>query len=298
MACTRSIGVVITDHAALGVVRPDHTVGDIVRFPPPSQTDDTLYGIPAEEMIAMLADEIKALAEGEKSVAVGLAFPGIIRAGIIEDSPNLHQLKGLNMAGAMRAALEKRGIEPVLAILNDADAAAAGIAASHGRLDELVRVWTLGHGIGFGHYPVADGVWEGGHTTISLDSNERFCACGGLGHLEGIMGHRAMRLRFLDREPEEVFEAARLGEDPRCSEFVLLWHRALAAATASEIHIEGAGKFYITGLNARFVNVALLNRYIQDMVKMSPLQGYVFEVIPRSDELAVIGAAVTAERAA
>jgi glucokinase len=49
-------------------------------------------------------------------------------------------------------------------------------------------------------------------------------------------------------------------------------------------------------LNARYVNVGLLNRYVQEMVKMSPLQGYVFEVIPRSDELAVIGAAVNAQR--
>jgi len=34
------------------------------------------------------------------------------------------------------------------------------------------------------------------------------------------------------------------------------------------------------------------------MVKMSPLQGYVFEIVPGSSEIAVIGAAVNAERAA
>jgi hypothetical protein len=33
------------------------------------------------------------------------------------------------------------------------------------------------------------------------------------------------------------------------------------------------------------------------MVKMSPLQGYVFEVVPGGDEMAVIGAAVNALRA-
>ena len=90
----------------------------------------------------------------------------------------------------------------------------------------------------------------------TLDPNERFCGCGGLGHLESIMGHRAMRLRFLDMEPEEVFAAAKSGEDPRCAEFAILWHRALAAATATSIHMSGPGKFYITGPNARFVNVA------------------------------------------
>jgi hypothetical protein len=33
------------------------------------------------------------------------------------------------------------------------------------------------------------------------------------------------------------------------------------------------------------------------MVKMSPLQGYVFEIVPASTEIAVIGAAVNALRA-
>lgn len=132
---------------------------------------------------------------------------------------------------------------------------------------------------------------------VTLDPNEKYCGCGGLGHLESIMGHRAMRLRFLDMEPEEVFAAAKTGENPRCAEFAILWHRALAAATATSIHMTGPGKFYISGPNARFVNLAFLNRCVQDMVKMSPLQGYVFEVVERSDEIAVIGAVVNARRA-
>jgi hypothetical protein len=42
----------------------------------------------------------------------------------------------------------------------------------------------------------------------------------------------------------------------------------------------------------------LLDRIVHEMVKMSPLQGSRFEVIPSNDELGVIGAAVNAERAA
>ena len=117
-------------------------------------------------------------------------------------------------------------------VFNDADVVAAGVAATRGHLDKLVRVWTLGNGVGFGRYPWAEGVWEGGHSVVTLDPKERFCGCGGVGHLEGIMGHRAMRLRFLDLEPEEIFENAKSG-DARCSDFVTLWHRALAAATAT-----------------------------------------------------------------
>jgi len=75
---------------------------------------------------------------------------------------------------------------------------------------------------------------------------------------------------------------------------VALCHRALAAATATSIHMDGPGHFYITGTNAKFIDLGLLDRNVQDMVKMSPLQGSRFEVIPTSDELGIIGAAVNA----
>ena len=131
----------------------------------------------------------------------------------------------------MRAALAQHGIDARLTVSNDADAVAAGIAATHSGLDKLIRVWTLGEGIGFGHYPESEGVWEGGHTVVSLDPNENFCGCGGRGHLEGIMGHRAMRLRFLDREPEEVFAAARSSGGP-----TLCRVRAVVASGAGRGH--------------------------------------------------------------
>jgi glucokinase len=292
----RSIGVVISDHITLGVVEGDRVIGQVVRYPGDRNAADEIQGMPCDELVRVQADEVKALAEGEPVEAIGLAYPGIVSNGIIEDSPNFQQLKGYSMELAMREALAARGIRAKLAVSNDADVVASGIAAQHGKLDQLVRAWTLGNGIGFGRYPVAPGVWEGGHIVVSLDANERFCGCGGIGHLESIMGNRAMRLRFLDMEPEEVFAAAKDG-DPRCAGFVILWHRALAAATSSSIHMSGPGKFYITGPNAKFVNLAFLNRCVQEMVKMSPLQGYVFEVVEKSDEVAVVGAVVNALRA-
>lgn len=291
----RSIGGVVTDHLTLGVVEGNQVVGNVLRYPVGS-AEDVFRGMPAEDMVRLQADELKALAEGQPVEAIGLAYPGIVRNGVIEESPNLQQLKGFPMEAAMRTALAERGIHAKVAISNDADVVASGIASAHGALDKVVRVWTLGTGIGFGRYPALDGVWEGGHMVVTLDPNEKFCGCGGLGHLESIMGHRAMRLRFLDMEPEEVFAAAKGGEDPRCAEFAILWHRALAAACASSIHMTGAGKFYISGPNARFVNINFLNRCVHEMVKMSSLQGYVFEIVERSDEIAAIGAVVNARR--
>ena len=86
---------------------------------------------------------------------------------------------------------------------------------------------------------------------VTLDPKEHFCGCGGKGHLEGIMGQRAMRLRFMDMEPEEIFAQAEAG-DARCVEFTKLWHRALAAGTATSIHLDGPGKFFVTGFNAGY----------------------------------------------
>ena len=109
------------------------------------------------------------------------------------------------------------------------------------------------------------------------------------------MGHRAMRKRFLDLEPEEVFANARQG-DQRCADFEVLWHRALAAASATSVHLDGPGKFFIYGLNSKFVKIGMLSQYVQEMVTMSPLQGSVFEIAPGNEELAITGAAVNASQ--
>jgi predicted NBD/HSP70 family sugar kinase len=246
--------------------------------------------------VEILAGEIATLAAEGSIDAVGVAVPGIVRHGVIEDSPNLTQLKGMHLAEELTKALVGRGISAPVHVANDADAIAAGVAATRGQLNKLTRVWTLGNGIGYGRWPYVEGVWEGGHVTVTLDPKERFCGCGGVGHLEGIMGYRAMRLRFLDLEPEEVFANAKEG-DPRCKDFVDLWHRALAAATASFIHLAGPGRFYFTGHNAHFLDLATLRAQLESMVKMTTLQSFSLEVLPPDDNTALLGAGVSAVRA-
>ena len=238
-----------------------------------------MFSTPPAGIAQCLAEEIAAAGQGARIDAVGIGMPGIIRDCLIEDSPNLRQLKGVNMKALVEEALREQAITAPVFVYNDADMLAAGLAATHRLLDRFVRVWTLGHGVGFGVYPPRPGIWEGGHVVVSLDPRERYCGCGGVGHLEGIMGHRAMRLRFLDMEPDEIFENAQK-RDQRCVEFVKLWHRALAAATANSIHLAGPGKFFVSGFNARHLELNLLNQYVHDMVKMSPLQSYVFEIVP------------------
>ena len=286
-----SIGVMASDHVAVGVVEdhkvrgPVHLIQDLPTIPP-----DSLAPV-LHEKIEVACRE--AGVDPAAISAIGFGFPGIVRDGVVEDSPNIKQAKGLNLAQAMAATFTGTNSKVPVLVLNDADAMAAGVAATRDALEKLVRVWTLGNGIGFGRYPRLEGAWECGHMVVTLDPKEQYCGCGGLGHLEGIMGYRAMRMRFLDMEPEEVFENALQG-DAKCAAFTKLWHRALAAATANLVHQETPGKFYITGPNSVYIEIPLLNQYLHEMVKMTPLQGSVFEVIPTSDEIAVIGAAVSA----
>jgi predicted NBD/HSP70 family sugar kinase len=288
----RTIGITTAEDICTGLVEGNQLVGRL-RIYEQRVEDEPLLSLPPDGIAQRFAGEIRAVAGGETVDAIGVGLPGIINCGFIEESPNLRQLKGAHIQDLLAAALRNLGITAPVYVYNDADVLAAGLAATHGNLDRFIRVWTLGNGIGFGVYPRREGVWEGGHVVVSLDPRERYCGCGGAGHLEGIMGQRAMRLRFLDMEPDEVFENAQK-RDQRCVEFVKLWHRALAAATANSIHLAGPGKFFISGFNAKHLDINLLHQYLHEMVKMSPLQSYVFDVVPSSDVNGVIGAAVSA----
>lgn len=294
----KSVGVTLSEQMFTGLVVDHALVGELKRFPEEEHEYDALVEMPTESLVDTICRQVVAVAGGETKLdAVGVAVPGLVKNGVVEEAPNLPQLKGARLRDQIMAKLKQHGIETQATILNDADGVAAGLAATHGKLDSMIRVWTLGMGIGFGRYPFSPGVWEGGHTIVTLDDKETYCGCGGRGHLEGVMGHRSMRLRFLDMEPEEVFEGARKGE-PRCVEFKKLYHRALAAATASSIHMAGPGKFFLTGPYVGFVDLPMLRDYTQQMVKMSPLQGYSLEIVVEEPETRVIGSAVSAEQAA
>ncbi|MGD0360793.1 MAG: ROK family protein [Bryobacteraceae bacterium] len=292
----QTIGVLATRQVAVGVVEDNALTGPIRVFPEEAEHPDVLRTMTGDEIAEVIGQQVLISASGRQIDSVGVGFPGVIRSGIVEESPNLQQIKGFAFAATLSSVLARGGLNASVLILNDADAIAAGVAATRGHLEKLIRIWYLGDGVGFGRYPQMEGVWEGGHMVVSLDPKEHFCGCGGVGHLEGIMGHRAMRLRFLDMEPEEVFAAAHEG-DVRCSTFVKRWHRALAAASASSIHLDGPGKFFIMGPNSQYVDLGLVAQYIHEMVKMTPLQGSLFEIISSSHDLAIVGAAVNARRA-
>ena len=284
---TTAIGVVITEHIVSGRLEDQQLAGKLLRYPgdlnrrgPSRRTRWRRF--PAANWLRFSPAHIETLAGSGEDASRRHRRGGSRRlCGQAWSRSRRTTADQGHAAGKekLAKALAEHGITAPVHIANDADAIAAGVAATRGRLNKLTRVWTIGNGIGYGRWPYVEGVWEGGHITVTLDPKERYCGCGGVGHLEGIMGYRAMRMRFLDLEPEEVFANAKQG-DARCREFVDLWHRALAAATASFIHLAGPGRFYFTGHNVGFLELPLLRSHLETMVKMSPLQSFSLEILP------------------
>ena len=61
---------------------------------------DCLRAIPVETVVQWIVELVRELELSEKPASLGLALPGIVRNGRVEDSPNLVQFKGREYAGA------------------------------------------------------------------------------------------------------------------------------------------------------------------------------------------------------
>ena len=97
---TTAIGVVMTEHIVAGRLQDLRLVGDLLRYPRESDELDALLAIPGSELVELLANQIATLAATETVPvdAIGVAVPGIVRNGVVEDSPNLSQVKGMRLA--------------------------------------------------------------------------------------------------------------------------------------------------------------------------------------------------------
>jgi len=142
-----------------------------------------------------------------------------------------------------------------------------------------------GHGIGFGIYPWHEGIWEGGHVVVSLDPREKNTAAVVEEAIWKASWGTAPCAFVFSIWSRKRFSKTRKRGDQRCVDFVKLWHAALAAGTASSIHLAGPGKFFISGFNARALDINLLNQYVSEMVKNEPAAGYVFEIVPAGSEM-------------
>jgi hypothetical protein len=119
MGC--SIGILATHHIWVGKVE-GLSLSAALLYPQPGEGPIDLKSVPADGIIASILDQIDRLRQGATVDCVGAGFPGIVRNGIIDDSPNLGQLKGLRIQDRLCAALKAKGLDVPVTVVNDADA--------------------------------------------------------------------------------------------------------------------------------------------------------------------------------
>src|SRR6185312_2045224 len=109
---TNAIGVVMTEHIVAGRMENHKLVGQTVRYPGDGDEVDALTALPGKELVEILATQIIELAGVDQNPveAIGVAVPGIVRHGVVEDSPNVTQIKGMRMAEELARVLIGRGI--------------------------------------------------------------------------------------------------------------------------------------------------------------------------------------------
>src|SRR5215467_5515115 len=113
-AMSRTVGVLVQEHIAAGLVDGSKVVGPLKLFPESAQSPDPLQSMPSADIAETIRGLVEKVAGGEKLWAVGVGFPGIVRSGVIEKSPNLHQDKGFALPPVLAASLpEKATGDPV-----------------------------------------------------------------------------------------------------------------------------------------------------------------------------------------
>jgi len=85
----KTVGVLVMEHIAVGLVSGDKVQDKLRVFPEKEATLDSLRSMPAENVAERIGGEIEAVAKEGDIDAIGVGFPGIIRNGVVEESPNL-----------------------------------------------------------------------------------------------------------------------------------------------------------------------------------------------------------------
>ena len=96
----KTIGVTLSEQVLAGLVVDHKLVGELQRFPANEDDRDALVEMHTDALVETICEQVVAAANGEKDLAgVGVAVPGLIKNGVVEEAPNLPQLKGCAAQG-------------------------------------------------------------------------------------------------------------------------------------------------------------------------------------------------------
>src|SRR5216684_2856142 len=120
----RTVGVLVMEHIAAGLVEGSRVLGPLNIFPETAQSLDPLQSMPSDGIADCIRGLVEKAAGGEKIEVVGIGFPGIIRNGVVEESPNLQQVKGVALQASLSSSLRGKAAGAAVRVFNDADAMA------------------------------------------------------------------------------------------------------------------------------------------------------------------------------
>ena len=159
----------------------------------------------ADQVFDDIAERLSARLRGAVIHSLGVGLPGALdrAAGVIEMSPNLPWLIGVDVRAALTRRLGERLDPAVVRLENDANAAALGEQRFGGGTgQENLLFVTLGTGVGSGlildgHLFVGAGMAsEVGH--LCIEPSGLPCGCGSRGCLETLASATAARRRALE----------------------------------------------------------------------------------------------------
>src|SRR6202451_1576196 len=117
---TKTVGVTMSRRVVAGLI-VDHKLSGALHYFPEDPDDDAIVELPTDGVVEKICEQIIAAANGAKDIgAVGLAVPGLIGQGVVEEAPNLPQLKGTRIQELLTQALKSHGLEATVVIMNDA----------------------------------------------------------------------------------------------------------------------------------------------------------------------------------
>ena len=100
----QTIGVLATRQIAVGVVEDHALTGPVMVFPEAGENPEGLRTMTGDAIAELIGAQVLLAARQSKIESVGVGFPGVIRNGIVEESPNLQQMKGCAFEAALPAA--------------------------------------------------------------------------------------------------------------------------------------------------------------------------------------------------
>ena len=94
----KSVGVTLSEQIHTGFVVDHKLVGGLRRFPEAEDDYGALVELHTDALVDTICEQIVQAANGEKNLdAVGIAVPGLVKSGVVEEAPNLPQLKGTRL---------------------------------------------------------------------------------------------------------------------------------------------------------------------------------------------------------